>query len=332
MPGFKFAYEKALRGRNLKDGEYKVLTTLLTYADADGKNAHPGVETLANACNMVERTVRTHLKALCDMGYVVQVARGRGGSKHRSVYDFVMPEAPAKAQVPATEVPANSRRSTGKSEQSTGKFTSQKPPLNSRNEPLSGPVSGPKSDPLFRTVDAKEEMPLLDEMTTEFLDAYPKSGNVTRVKNALAKEMNAHGGARHFAVLLASAKAYADRVRADGTEQKWVKAPHNFIADGTYKTVRPVQTHEDRCRIAWEKADLKFLGIPYSQYDEYTDDIMAATDSVGDSPKFDSDDERERWQFGNRQRFIAYWIKKRLGVNVHAAQSETTSVGGSLPF
>ena len=78
----KLDYLDGLRGADLSAGEYRVLTTLLGYANSsDGKNAHPGVARLAGDCTMTERTVERHLKTLTAQGWLRQAKRGgRNGS------------------------------------------------------------------------------------------------------------------------------------------------------------------------------------------------------------------------------------------------------------
>jgi hypothetical protein len=98
----KFAYLKALSGRNFPkgDGAFRVLVAVWNYADEQGRNAHPGVSRLAADCCMGESTVRRHLKWLTEHGYLVRESRGHnvGEVSLASVYSLARPELPPGAE------------------------------------------------------------------------------------------------------------------------------------------------------------------------------------------------------------------------------------------
>ncbi|QZH68317.1 helix-turn-helix domain-containing protein [Mycolicibacterium farcinogenes] len=85
--GFKFRYLKSLHGKKLSDKHYRILVTLLDYAEGDGTNAHPGNEVLARDCNCHVQTVKTALAWLTAHGYIILVRRGRKNCG-ASVYRF----------------------------------------------------------------------------------------------------------------------------------------------------------------------------------------------------------------------------------------------------
>lgn len=62
----KLAWFSKLRGVDLSHTEFRVLTVLMTYTNADGTNAHPGVARLARDCQMTERSIQRILRALED--------------------------------------------------------------------------------------------------------------------------------------------------------------------------------------------------------------------------------------------------------------------------
>jgi DNA-binding transcriptional ArsR family regulator len=89
----KLLYLKELHGAKISAGAFRVLVTMLDYADQYGKNAYPGVARLANDCDMTERTVQRHLSNLRDGGYLVEESRGgrgRDGRGRASVYRIFM--------------------------------------------------------------------------------------------------------------------------------------------------------------------------------------------------------------------------------------------------
>jgi hypothetical protein len=114
----KFAYHKSLRGAVLSAPEYRVLSTLWDYADADGTNARPGHERLAEDCGMAVKTVGTHVASLLTKGWLREDRRGgslgRNGGSTAASYTLQTPESPAKSggSLPP-ESPAKSGRIIG---------------------------------------------------------------------------------------------------------------------------------------------------------------------------------------------------------------------------
>jgi Helix-turn-helix domain len=94
----KFTYLKGLHGHRFPkgDGSYRVLVSVLDYADQHGRNAHPGIARLAKDCVMGESTVRRHLKWLKDNGYIVEESRGHsvGDVRLASKYSLATPDLP----------------------------------------------------------------------------------------------------------------------------------------------------------------------------------------------------------------------------------------------
>lgn len=104
----KYAYLKSLHGRELSTGAYRVLITVLDYANEYGENAHPGIARLADDCVMGASTVRRHLNWLVEHGYLVLDSRGH------NVKNF------AVASVYHVELPPNiERKATAQSEEPT---------------------------------------------------------------------------------------------------------------------------------------------------------------------------------------------------------------------
>lgn len=135
----KFKFQKSLHGKDLSDGAYRVLITMLDYADPDGGNCFPDRKELAAACVMGERTVERHIATLVGLGLVARESRGRGAKGSRSKFTFAAgavaanPDGNAYAStrqivqeyppIPA-EVPANPDVSSRQSVQTTREPTS----------------------------------------------------------------------------------------------------------------------------------------------------------------------------------------------------------------
>jgi hypothetical protein len=123
--------------------QYRVLTTLLDYSDATGRNAFPSVETMAADCDMTDRNIKRCLSWLRDSGWIVQRSRGgrgKGGAGWASVYDLPMPEAVDHGDIHGQSW-GHSGSVMGTSTVSHGD-TSVTP-----SDPLPSPGSNPLTDP-----------------------------------------------------------------------------------------------------------------------------------------------------------------------------------------
>lgn len=91
----RFNWERALRGDEGPTGtRLLVLLTLATYMNADGTNASASQATLARATGQAARTVRQHLAAAVEDGWLERTRRGhrRGdGVNVTSSYDASLP-------------------------------------------------------------------------------------------------------------------------------------------------------------------------------------------------------------------------------------------------
>lgn len=64
-PAGRFEWERAVRALEIRPPLRKLVALMLaTYADRDGRNAHPGEQRLADECGITTRAVREHLSAL----------------------------------------------------------------------------------------------------------------------------------------------------------------------------------------------------------------------------------------------------------------------------
>lgn len=77
----KLEYLKALDGRGIPNGPYRVLVGVFNYTNKFGEHAYPGEQRLAENTGMAARTVRDHLKWLTVNGYLIKGRRGHGGGK-----------------------------------------------------------------------------------------------------------------------------------------------------------------------------------------------------------------------------------------------------------
>lgn len=89
----KLKYLQLLRYAALTHAEYRVLVTLLTYADPDGTNAHPGYAKLSRECRASKGTVSKGIKRLKRLGWLWQESSGIRGehSQVAAVYRLTVP-------------------------------------------------------------------------------------------------------------------------------------------------------------------------------------------------------------------------------------------------
>lgn len=89
-----FSWQRALRDSGLPATTKAVGWVLSTWVNDKGENAHPGEDLLARRlAPMTTRTVRTHLAALRDAGFIERYIRG-ATAEHRDwadVYRLAMP-------------------------------------------------------------------------------------------------------------------------------------------------------------------------------------------------------------------------------------------------
>jgi hypothetical protein len=86
---------RRMDGVDLTLAERAVLLAQYKFADRDGTNSRPNLETLATYLSVSERTVRVHRTALRDKGWLIEKRRGRNvgrsNLKSASVYEVVIP-------------------------------------------------------------------------------------------------------------------------------------------------------------------------------------------------------------------------------------------------
>jgi hypothetical protein len=72
----KLQWMKSTRGADLTHAEYRVLMTMFTYADENGRNARPGVRRIADDCGVQERSVHRLLLRLREKRWLIVTERG----------------------------------------------------------------------------------------------------------------------------------------------------------------------------------------------------------------------------------------------------------------
>ncbi|NOQ58293.1 helix-turn-helix domain-containing protein [Mycolicibacterium fortuitum] len=85
----KFRFMEQLRGVPMRPHDFRVLITLMTYADRNGGNTYPSITpTLTRDCQMDKKTVAAALKRLEALGLIRCVQRGGGGRGRSTVWQM----------------------------------------------------------------------------------------------------------------------------------------------------------------------------------------------------------------------------------------------------
>lgn len=90
----KLTYLQMLRRARLTHAQYRVLVTILTYADRDGVNAHPGFARLVEECQMSRSTVSKSIAFLKRAGWLWETSRGypSEGGQNASIFELRIPQ------------------------------------------------------------------------------------------------------------------------------------------------------------------------------------------------------------------------------------------------
>jgi hypothetical protein len=91
----KWTWESALLERSIREGltptAQHVALIMSTFADGDGQNIRPTVETLTRVSGRSRATVHSALRHLRQSGWLRQVARGSGVARRASEYRLTIP-------------------------------------------------------------------------------------------------------------------------------------------------------------------------------------------------------------------------------------------------
>lgn len=115
-----------------------LLICLANYANEDGV-CWPGQKRLARDCSMTERSVRTHVKALEDAGYLTRKARRRDSDQTRTSDEYTL-NISSRKNLPVDAGPTGKSASDlpEKNDQSHRKYF---PGMNQSEEPLGEPCA-----------------------------------------------------------------------------------------------------------------------------------------------------------------------------------------------
>lgn len=137
----RFEWERAIRALPIRPPVRKLVALMVgTYASADGTNAHPGEDRLAEECGITPRAVRGHLAALRDLGLIVRTFEGAKGGR-RKLADVYALEVPADV---LTRLKAADHRNDGSGdvEPITGASASDHRNVGADHRNLGGGITG----------------------------------------------------------------------------------------------------------------------------------------------------------------------------------------------
>lgn len=105
-PTDRFTWERTVRNApGVTSTQLFVLLTIATYMNADGQQARPSQKTLGEVTGLSTRTVRAHLTASVDGGWLIRVKRGHrkgDGTTVTSLYRASLPQAAAGCLLTST--------------------------------------------------------------------------------------------------------------------------------------------------------------------------------------------------------------------------------------
>lgn len=87
----RFDWERIIRRVQLHHTTKGVALIMASYADGDGTRIRPGVERLARVLCASDKTVRRHVKTLCDLGFLERTKHGNRHSGEVNEYRLTMP-------------------------------------------------------------------------------------------------------------------------------------------------------------------------------------------------------------------------------------------------
>lgn len=92
----KLTWQKKLRGADLSHAEYRVLMSISTYTNADGRNAHPGNARIIEDSTIARSKIGPILRSLEAKGWLI-VERASVGRTDATVYRLGVPAKPPNA-------------------------------------------------------------------------------------------------------------------------------------------------------------------------------------------------------------------------------------------
>ena len=131
-----------------------VLMTMATYADPDGGGIHPGLRTLAERTGLDHRTVRKHVRACVNAGYLVQTRQPR--QNYATEYRLDLGALRGGANVPPDDLRGGAVALRGgavasqRGRQCTPTCKDLDLPGAPPAAPAQGPAAGASNDPLDR--------------------------------------------------------------------------------------------------------------------------------------------------------------------------------------
>ena len=216
MPNLSIIPAAAVMDRDLTHTQLRVLCAIGVHTDKLGGNVWTSVKTLADEAGVSERTVQTACQALTERGYLRITTR----SGRTNLYEVVLNTPPQSAAPPQQLV-----------------------------HPTPAIAAAPKR-PKGTT---PKTWGVAQEVVESLVGAYPERPEPV-IWPAVRKEMNAlaqEGVAMDR--IIRAARRYATHCSLNGTEPKYVKTLHRWLADGIWK-VYDVQTVHGRTREEWRRS------------------------------------------------------------------------------
>ena len=87
----RFGWERVIRRVQMHTTAKGIALILASYADSDGSRIRPGIQRMARVSCTSEKTVRRHVKFLCDAGFLVRTKHGNRWIGEVNEYQLTIP-------------------------------------------------------------------------------------------------------------------------------------------------------------------------------------------------------------------------------------------------
>lgn len=213
-----------------------VLYVLANYANSAGE-CWPSTESIANESELSIRSVLTWLQKLADLGLIsIERRKTSTGTQLTNKYRLHMAEIPVKV-APADDADGNfiggKNQEHPHAEFAPGDEAAGCNSLQSRVQMTAEPGAAAAPKPLIEPSEnhqsARETISHL-----EFLEHYPRKHDYSTAQVRTEWVALAHKG-EDMRAIVEAAKGYALRCRSNGTEERYMPRPENWLSKGHFR-------------------------------------------------------------------------------------------------
>ena len=210
--------ERAVKDRQLGNAAFRVLAAIASYADQDGR-CFPSLRRIGEDLGYSKQAIHRQVKVLIAAGYVTQQRRrSRNGSESSSHYQILHQAAESGGRGRQHEVDSRQRQVNPPSTSEVDAPSTSE--VDASNTPLNTPFNN-----VLPMLPPKGNSSSPANLFILFWLLYPRKvgkGDAEKAFMAAIKETPPD-------TILAGTRRYADQVRQDGTQPKYVKYPAGWL-------------------------------------------------------------------------------------------------------